>query len=331
MTPRIVALEEHFVTEPVLAAWEALDPTWQDLSLAPSRDGESGRLLADLGPQRVAAMDDVGVDVQVLSLSTPGVQNLPPRQAVALQTHTNDVLAELISAHPDRFEGFATLATSAPESAAAELERAVTTMGLDGAMVFGSTREQRLDHVDFWPIFEAAEALDAPLYLHPQSPPAAVRDAYYDGFGAPTDAAFATHGMGWHYDTGVQLIRLMLAGVFDRFPRLQVITGHWGEMVLFYLDRIDQLGATAKLSRTPSEYFQTNLMVTPSGVLSHRYLRWAIEVLGADRVLFATDHPFVPLPSGAAKRFFDEANLAAADRDAVASGNWERLRANIRR
>jgi len=192
---------------------------------------------------------------------------------VALQTESNDLLAETIRAYPGRLYGLATLATPAPAQAARELERAVTTLGLDGAMIFGRTRDRDLDHPGFWPIFETAAALNAPLYLHPQSPPPAVRTAYYDGFDAALDAAFATHGVGWHYDTGVQILRLILAGIFDRFPGLQVITGHWGEVVLFYLDRIDQLAEVAQLQRQPSDYVRTNLLITPSGILSHRYLQ----------------------------------------------------------
>ncbi len=330
-TSRVIGLEEHFVTAPVLAAWEALEPRWQDLSLVPSRDGATGHRLAELGSDRRAAMADVGVDVQVLSLSTPGVQNLAPEQAVVLQTEANDALAQWVQSNPDHFQGFATLATPAPERAAEELRRAVTTLGLDGAMLFGRTRDRNLDHLDNWAIFEAAEELNAPLYLHPQSPPPAVRAAYYDGFDPTTNAALATHGLGWHYETGVQLLRMIVAGVFDRFPELRVITGHWGEMLLFYLDRIDQLEGNATLSRKPSEYFRTNVFVTPSGVLSQRYLRWTIEVLGVDRVLFATDYPFVPLPSGGARSFLANSDLSAADRNLVASGNWERLRAQIRR
>lgn len=330
-TSKVVGLEEHFVTAPVLAAWEALEPRWQDLALTPSREGATAHRLADLGSDRRADMADVGVDVQVLSLSTPGVQNLAPEQAVVLQTETNDALAQWVQSSPDHFQGFATLATPAPERAAEELRRAVTTLGLDGAMLFGRTRDRNLDHLDNWAIFEAAEELNAPLYLHPQSPPPAVRAAYYDGFAPTTSAAFATHGLGWHYETGVQLLRMILAGVFDRFPELRLITGHWGEMLAFYLDRIDQLAGAAKLSRKPSEYFQTNVFVTPSGILSQRYLRWAIEVLGIDRVLFATDYPFVPLRSGGATSFLANSGLAAADRNLMASGNWERLRAQIHR
>ena len=330
-TSKIIGLEEHFVTAPVLAAWEAVEPRWQDLSLMPSRDGATGHRLADLGPDRRVAMADVGVDVQVLSLSTPGVQNLSPEQAVALQTETNDALAQRVQSNPDHFQGFATLATPAPDRAAEELRRAVTTLGLDGAMLFGRTRDRHLDHRDNWVIFEAAAELNAPLYLHPQSPEPAVRAAYYDGFDPTTNAALATHGVGWHYETGVQLLRLMVAGVFDRFPELRVITGHWGEMLAFYLDRIDQLTNMAKLSRKPSEYFRSNVFVTPSGILSQRYLRWAIEVIGVDRILFAADYPFVPLPSEAARSFLADSDLAAADRNLVASGNWERLRSQIRR
>lgn len=328
---RIVGLEEHFVTEPVLAAWRALDARWQDLALTPSQEGRSGRLLAEIGPERFAAMDDAGVDVQVLSLTTPGTQNLEPDQAVALQTESNDLLAETVRAHPDRLQGLATLATPTPAQAARELERAVTTLGLDGAMLFGRTRDLNLDHPSFWPIFEAAADLKAPLYLHPQSPPPAVRTAYYDGFGAEVDAAFATHGVGWHYETGVQILRLILAGVFDRFPELQVITGHWGELILFFLDRIDQLAEAARLQRRPSDYVRTNLSVTPSGILSQRYLRWAREVIGIDRILFADDYPFVPLPSGSARAFLEQADLTEAERALVGCGNWERLRARIRR
>jgi predicted TIM-barrel fold metal-dependent hydrolase len=328
---KTIGLEEHFVTAEVLAAWHALDPQWQDLALRHSSEGHSARRLADLSEERLAAMADTGIDVAVLSLTAPGVQNLAPDDAVALQSAANDLLADTVHAHPDRLEGFATLATPAPAQAARELERAVTKLGLNGAMLFGRTRERNLDHRDFWPIFEAADALGAPLYLHPQSPPPTVRAAYYRGFDNTVEAAFATHGIGWHYETGVQLLRLILSGVFDRFPNLQVIVGHWGEMVLFYLDRIDTLATTAKLARPLSDYVRNNVFVTPSGVFSHRYLRWAIEIVGVERILFSTDYPFAFAPRGGARRFLDEADLTDIDRQQIASGNWNRLRAGIRR
>lgn len=141
----------------------------------------------------------------------------------------------------------------------------------------------------------------------------------------------ATYGVGWHYDVGVALLRLILAGVFDEFPGLQVIVGHWGEVVLFYLDRIDNLTSAAYLKRPVSDYFRTNVLVTPSGVSSQRYLRWAIEVLGIDRILFSTDYPYRMAPDGEARRFLKEAELTDADRDKIASANWDRVCAGIRR
>lgn len=326
---RVVGLEEHYVTAEVVDAWEKLDLRWQDPATVMSPEGEVGQRLLEIGEQRFAAMADAGVDVQVASLTTPGLWNLAPPDAVALQTDCNDQLADAVRTHPDRLQGFATLAASDPDAAAAELGRAVTTLGFNGAMVFSRVRDKPIDHREFWPVFEAAESLRAPLYLHPQSPPIGVREAYYSGFDDVVDAAFATHGVGWHYDAGVQLLRLILAGVFDRFPDLQVIMGHWGEVVLFFLDRIDRLTGFAHLERPVSEYVRSNVFVTPGGVFSTRYLRWALEVVGADRIMFAADYPFVPTGGGVARQFLEE--LDDGDRDKVASGNWDRLCAGIRR
>ncbi|MGY5120038.1 amidohydrolase family protein [Streptomyces sp. 900105755] len=328
---RIIGLEEHFVIEEVLDAWRALDAQWQDLSLRPSTQGEPARRLADLEGERFAAMDDSGVDVQVLSLSTPGVQNLERADAVALQKVSNDRVAEVVRAHPDRYQGLATLATPDPDAAADELRRAVTSLGLNGAMLFGRTRGKNLDDPAFWPILEAAQALNAPLYLHPQSPPPAVRSAYYAGLGDAMDASLATHGIGWHYETGVQLLRLILGGVLDRFPDLQIIAGHWGEVVLFYLERLETIPAAAKLERRLADYFRENVYLTPSGMFTQRYLRWATEIVSPERVLFATDYPFELAPDGGARRFLLEADLDQRTREGIASANWERLCAGIRR
>lgn len=327
----IIGLEEHFVTSAVLDAWQGVDPRWQEVTPnVPSAFDISGHL-ADLGGMRLDAMDDTGLDVQVLSLTTPGLQTLEAAEAVALQVEVNDQMAEAVRQHPNRYQGFATLATPDPGAAAAELERAVTTLGFNGAMLFSRTRGRTLDHPDFLPIFEAAAALKAPLYLHPQTPPAEVRAAYYSGLPGAADQAFATFGIGWHYDVGVQLIRLIVAGVFDRFPDLQVIVGHWGEVVMFYLDRLAAVGMIAQLPRPIADYFQTNVFITPSGLFSQRYLRWTLEVVGVDRILYSTDYPFVYAPGGGAKRFLDEAGLSDEDRDKIASGNWNRLVAGIRR
>ena len=324
---RVVGLEEHYVTADVVKAWEKLDPRWQD-PVVDRAPGIRARLL-EIGDQRFAAMDDAGIDVQMASLTTPGLWNLDAADARALQVDCNDQLADAVCAHPDRLQGFATLAAPDPDAAADELRRAVTTLGFNGALVFSRVRGVPIDDRAFWPVFEAAEELRAPLYLHPQTPPQAVREAYYSGFDDVISDAFATHGVGWHYDAGVQLLRLILAGVFDRFPDLQVILGHWGETVLFFLERIDRMSDIAHLQRPVSEYVRSNVFVTPGGVFSSRYLRWALEVVGADRIMFAADYPFVPTDGGVTRRFLDQLNDGA--RIKVASGNWDRLCAGIRR
>lgn len=328
---KIVALEEHFATAGTMAAWRALAPELQDLSIPYSSLPDVEHALLDLAEDRIAAMDQAGVDVQVLSITTPAMQSLDAATAVSLARASNDLAAETIRGRPDRFQGFATLATPAPRDAARELDRAVRELGLNGGMLFGRTGERNVDHPDFWPIFEAAEALRAPLYLHPQSPLPSVRAAYYTGFGEAMDASFASHGIGWYYETGVQLLRLVLGGVFDRFPDLQIIVGHWGELVAFYLDKLDPFAKEAKLARSFSEYLRANVYVTPSGLFSQRYLRWTIETLGVDRIMFSTDYPYVPVQRGAAPRFLSEATLNEADRAKIAYGNWDRLCAGIRR
>ena len=328
---RSIGTEEHFVTDEVLAAWSALDASARADSPPGAPPGEMGERLKEVGDRRIAAMDEAGLDVQVISLTSPGLHNLSAEEATRLQTQTNDRIAELVNAHPERLQGFATLAMPAPSAAAEELERAVTDLGLHGALLFGRTGERNLDHPDNWPIFEVAAARRAPLYIHPQQPQPRVRAALYAGFGDEIDSAFASFGIGWHYESGVQFLRLALAGVFDRFPDLQVMLGHWGEVVLFYLDRTDGLAMAAKLPLRFSEYVRRNAFVTAGGVYSQRYLRWAVEVVGADRVLFATDYPYRPAPEGGVEHFLQGAGLDRADQERIAAGNWEALIAGIRR
>jgi predicted TIM-barrel fold metal-dependent hydrolase len=331
MSPRIVGVEEHFLTEDVARAWERLDPRWQGAMAEMPGQDELARRLRDLDTERLDWMETVGLDTQVVSLTSPGLQNLEPADATALQADVNDRLSDSTRAHPDRLQAFAALATPVPDQAASELHRAVRTLGLDGALVFPRTRERWLDEPQFTPIFEAAAELRAPLYLHPQIPVAAVHDAYYSGLGDSLGSALSTFGIGWHYDTGVALLRLIFAGVLDRFPDLQIILGHWGEVVLFYLERTARIAELARLPRTLSEYVRSQVLITPGGILSERYLRWTLEEVGPDRILSATDYPYAPVEAGAPAALLSGAGLSDAERDGIASGNWERVRAGIRR
>ncbi|HET9719627.1 MAG TPA: amidohydrolase family protein [Solirubrobacteraceae bacterium] len=328
---RTIGTEEHFVSEAVLSAWARSDPDTAGAFRSRAGEGELAHRLAELGDERIAWMDAVGLDVQVISLTSPGLHNLPAGEAVALQTETNDLIAATVSRHPERLQGFATLATPAPEAAAAELERVVRGLGLQGALLFGRTGERNLDASENWVIFEAAESLRAPLYIHPQAPQPAVRQAIYEGYGDGISSAFATRGIGWHYETGIQFLRLCLAGVFERFPELQVILGHWGEVILFYLERADELALQAQLARPFTEYVRRNAYITPGGVYSHRYLRWACEVVPADRLLFAADYPYRPAPEMGIRAWLDAGELGPGTTEAIAAGNWDALTARIHR
>ncbi len=320
---KLIAIEEHFLTPEIRAAW-ASSAIGQE-GTADFDLGEMEQRLDDLGEGRIARMDEGGVDVQVLSVTTPALHNLEPGESVILARRTNDLVAATIAKHPERFQGFATLPTASPADAALELERAVRHLGLAGAMLCGRTREKNMDHPDFLPMFDTAARLGVPLFVHPQIPQRAVRDVYYSGFGDPVDTAFATFGLGWHYEAGIQFVRLMLAGVFDRYPNLQIILGHWGEVVLFYLERLSSLARVGGLQHSVADYVRRNLYVTPSGMWSKSYLQRTLETVGPERILFSTDYPYQYRPGGAGRSFVNESALSLEHRELFAHGNWERL------
>jgi hypothetical protein len=207
----------------------------------------------------------------------------------------------------------------------------LSTHGVRGALVYGRTGERNADHASYGDLYATAARLRVPLYLRPQMPPKAVVSAYYAGFGEPLDTMFAGFGLGWYYETGVQLLRMIFAGVFDRHPGLQVIVGHWGELILFYLEHTAVLQTMGlKLERPLIDYFRQNVWITGSGLLSERYMRWALEVVGPERMMYSTDYPFtfdtgydpITTKSGAARRFLEQADLGGNERHAIASGNW---------
>ncbi|MFZ0088305.1 MAG: amidohydrolase family protein [Solirubrobacteraceae bacterium] len=322
---KIVALEEHLVTRNALEAWAAAPTASEDGTTDPGGGVIIQRLL-DVGERRLGDMDDAGVDVQVLSLTQPSAQTLAPAKAEAIAREVNDAIAAVVSDRPDRFEGFAALPTPDPSAAAEELRRAVNRLGLKGAMLCGRTGDRNVDDPDFAEIYATAADLGVPIYIHPRLPVMPVRDAYYSGFGDQLDAFFAGFGLGWHYETGIQLLRLILSGTFDQHPDLQVIVGHWGEVVLFYLERIGALDRVGfGLERPVDQYFRENVYYTGSGIPSHRYLQWTIDVVGIERVMYATDYPYRHAGDGGARTFLEESTLDPAAKDMIAHGNWDRL------
>lgn len=233
-------------------------------------------------------MDETGLDMQVLSLTTPGLHDLGA-ESVDLTRRTNDLLAEVVARHPARFQAMSTLPVAMPQDAALELERCVRALGFKGTMLSGRVGELNLDDRALSPVFEAAEVLGAPILLHPRVPAQAVRDTYYSSFAPEVDAAFATYGLGWHYDAGIQFLRLVLAGLFDRLPDLQVILGYWGELVLFYAERLAAMDRVSGLLHPIATYLHRNLYVTASSMFLPHYLERAVALVGTDRLLFSTD------------------------------------------
>lgn len=320
-----IAIEEHFTVEEIERAIGSERTAPAPASPASSPLAAQFQMLTDVGTQRLRDMDAAGISMQVLSLTPPGAQTLDAVRAVALAREANDRLAEVIAAHPDRFSGFATLPTPDPGAAARELERAVTALGLKGAMIHGTTDGRFLDDATFWPIFAVAEQLDVPIYLHPAEPPQAVRDAYYGGFAPAVSQMLARGGWGWHIETGLHVLRLILAGVFDRFPRLQVIIGHMGESLPFMLARSTERLPTSvtRLPRTVAEYVREHVWVTTSGIFTFPPLLCTLLTVGSDRILFAVDYPFSP--NEEARRFLDAMPVSPEDKERIAHNNAERL------
>jgi predicted TIM-barrel fold metal-dependent hydrolase len=273
----------------------------------------------DLGEGRIAAMDDAGIDVQILSHTVPGTENLEPSLARELSRQTNDAAAAAISKYPDRFLGFAALPMRDPAAAARELERTVKELRFCGAMVHGSSRGHFLDERQFWPIFESASALDVPIYLHPCTPQPAVFDTYYKDYPGLGRAA-----LGFGIEMAVQASRLVVSGVFDEFPKLKIILGHLGEALPFVLWRADDtLSRRSKLRRSFREYFTDHFYITTSGNFSQPALQCAIAELGVGRILFAVDWPFQP--NGEAVAFVKAAELTAAEREQIFDTNARSL------
>ncbi|MEV4349857.1 amidohydrolase family protein [Actinoplanes sp. NPDC049596] len=301
----LIAIEEHWIMPELTSALRSAPRDGQDDSLAFNDLGDHQERLRDLGAGRIAAMDAQGIDLAVLALTPPGTQTLDPEEAVRLSRAANDVAAAAVAAHPDRFRAMSTLPMSAPGEVAAELERAAG-LGHVGTMVYGRSGPLMLDDPAYDDFFAAAARLGQPVFLHPQLPSRAVRDASYRGFDPMTELALATFGWGWHLDTATAALRLILRGTFDRHPDLQMVLGHWGEMLLFWLDRADSLSRVAGLPRPVSDYVRSNFHITTSGMLNPALLRHALSVTTPDRLIFSTDYPFQQPTQGEITAFLGE-------------------------
>ena len=319
----VIAIEEHWNLPELTSAVRALPDDRGDESIVLDELGDNLERLDDIGEARIAAMDAQGIDVQILSLAPPGTQPLDPADARPLAMRANDIAAEAVRRHPARFRAFATLPMANARRATAELER-TAGLGFVGAMVYGRTGATPLDDPRYDDLFAAAAALGRPIFIHPQIPPRPIREAAYSGFDPMTNLALATFGWGWHLEAALSALRLIVRGVFDRHPALQLVLGHWGELLLFWHDRTDSLSRVAGLERKVSEYVRSNVHITSSGMLNPTLLRHALEVTTPDRLLFSTDYPF-QRPSKADIDRFGTAFPTDEDRERFMAGNARAL------
>jgi 2,3-dihydroxybenzoate decarboxylase len=303
---RRIATEEAFSIPEVLDVYRKefekkdLDPGFKGLmgfymSSSSARAQHIVRCLADLDQLRLQHMDEAGTDVQVLSLTSPGVQFFDAPTAVSLAKIANDRLADAIRRHPTRFAGMLTIAPQDPAAAAKEIQRGVNELGIHSVVINSHTQGEYLSDPKFWDIFAAAESLNVPIYLHPNSLPAQMiapfQEAGLDG---------AVYGFG--VETGLHALRIITAGVFDRFPKLQMVIGHMGEALPFWMYRLDYMHRATVRSkryesvkptqRRVSEYLRENFYITNSGVAWEPAIKFSQAVLGVDRVLYAMDYPY---------------------------------------
>src|SRR5687767_12056662 len=311
----VVALEEHYWDTEVQTHFKERGPEM--------RNPDMLKRLNDLGELRLKEMDEAGIDFQVLSHGAPALQRIEADTAVALGRRANDRLHQAILKHPARFAGFAVLPTADPKAAADELERTVTKLGFKGAMIHGLSHGLFLDDKRFWPIFERAQALDVPLYMHPAVPHKAVIDVYYKDY-IEQFPSLMTAAWGFGVETATQGIRLVLSGVFEKYPRLKIILGHLGESLPFSLWRIDMALGRQGNRKTPfRDTFREHFWITTSGNFSTPALLCCVMAMGADRILFSVDYPFVPNPPGV--KWMQDVPLGPDDRAKILHGNAQRL------
>jgi uncharacterized protein len=319
---RVVALEEHF-SVPSVARRIAQDVIsrrgFRPRKITPGAPNPM-ELLPEIGEGRLKSMDEAGVTVQVLSVAGPGADLVPGPDGVAMAREVNDHLAAAIARHPDRFAGFANLPMQSPDAIPAELKRAVKELGFVGAMVNGTTEGRFLDHPSYDGLLAAAVELDVPLYIHPHIPPEPVRQAYFSELPEGAGRVLETAGWGWHSETAVHLLRMVVAGTLDKHPRLRIIIGHMGEMLPMMMARADQVFQhdVEHLKRPITRTILDQVWITSSGIFDQPPFIAALQTFGIDRIMFSIDYPFAPNAAG--RKFLNNVALAPADKEKLAHG-----------
>lgn len=315
LTPKI-AIEEHFMHPDFVDYWATTK-----INISPGLFGKARGALEDFGDGRLEVMDNAGIDFAVLSLAGPGVQVEPDTDTAIRAAKTcNDFLAEKMRDQP-RYGGLAHLPMQDPAAASDELERCMTELGFQGAMINGATGGAYLDEDQFSPFWERAEALGAPVYIHPANP--AIMPEMFEGHSELYGPVWS-----WTVETANHALRLIFGGTFDRYPEAKLVLGHMGETLPFQLWRLDGrwkiCNAQEKtLKLPPSEYLKRNLWVTTSGVCSDEPLKCTLAALGEDRVMFSADHPFER--THLAVDWIENANIPPETREKICAANAKAL------
>ena len=284
--------------------------------------------LADITGERLKSMDECGITMQVLSVENTDSNLLDAKQAPEFVMQYNDLLAGKIAGQDQRFAAFAHLPMTAPIAAADELERTVKAHNFKGALIRGLTNGEFLDNPKFEPIFERAEKLGVPIYIHPGIPPKAVQDAYYSNVGNKTGLmeSMACWGWGWHSETAIHVLRLLAAGTFDKYPKLKIIIGHMGEMLPMMWVRSDRAfkpGAGGENQRSLADTFHDQVHITTSGFFTQPPLQIAIDTFGIDNIMLSVDYPFSTNQMGI--DFLNGINLPQDQIEKIAHKNADKL------
>lgn len=332
MKNRIIAVEEAFITPCIVAEWDNylskddVEPGFRImgqtyLKATPSTKIVQDRLL-NLGVERISDMDAAGIDLQILSLCSPGVQVFEPAMGVRLAHQANEILSDAIKSFPGRFAGLATIAPQDPKAAVKELKRC-KYLGMKGVIINSHTMGEYLDSEKYFAILESSESLKLPIYLHPREPSPSMIAPYLN---------YGLYFAGWGFaaETGLHALRLIMSGVFDKLPNLKFILGHLGEGILYWLQRIDNryklqvsIGAVRQMKKLPSEYFREHFVITTSGMYSDAALQLCLAELGADSILFAADYPHESAQEAVA--FMDSAPISDENRNKIYWKNSTRV------
>lgn len=323
---RIVTLEEHISLPEFdnrISKEARIKRGWPDTDSNASPMRRVEHQLEEVRDERIADMDASGITMQVLSVTAPGGDIIEGEDAIHYAKDYNSAIAKIVDAHKYRFAAFAVLPMKAPEAAADELERAVKSLGFVGTMINGTTNDKFLDDKQFASILSKAEALDVPIYIHPNLPPTVVNDIYYSNLPGSLGFMLSIAGWGWHSETAIHILRMILAGTFDKHPSLKIIIGHMGEMLPMMMERTNNVFKDSGLKRSVSEVLKNNVWITTSGLFTQPPFNLALETFGADRILFSIDYPYSPNKVG--RKFLDEMKISNEDKEKIAHGNADKL------